>query len=167
MTTRRAFTLIELLIVVTIIMIGSAVSLFLVVGPMREHNRATLEHGMRAGLNRASAKLVEDLRHASEVIEVEPGRAYRVANACYYVDAKSNLRRLPISTGGGDSLQIQMQRGLGVELGGPIDVLRIERPEPDGPFARVRIAAREDFFKQPLTVTTDFTTRMALYGGTP
>lgn len=96
----RAFTLIELLIVVAIISILSAGSMAIVVAPGQERVLAEEEHALEAGAGLFFATLVSDAHSASALESHDSPKALVLRQAAsggedvvYYVDAKHVLRR--------------------------------------------------------------------------
>lgn len=125
---RNAFTLIELLIVVAIIVILSAASLALVVAPLKDQVTTTLQMEQEAGMARLFTYLIADAHNANEVSIADEGDfpVLRIGfeggdPVQYAVDAGGNLRR---STGDRTMLLVEGMRSFRVKRDG--DVLHVE-----------------------------------------
>ncbi len=151
---RRAFTLIELLIVVAIIAIMSAATFSIITAPLQEDVLSDIEASAETGLATFFSALVQDA-HSATVMEPQAsgdgmrlrGAAAGGADVVYQVDAQRRLRRMVTAEEGPDGPVAGPAPGAAILEN--VEALTVEAI-PDSRLWRVAVRGGTTRFGRPL-----------------
>ncbi len=162
-TNRKAFTLIELLIVIAIIAIGASALLAVIVAPLKEQVIADYHVEMERGSMSFFSSLTTDIHSAGDFEIGDNGSRIEITPAIqnenriiYYVNDEHVLRRWkgPVAEAPESDSDAPV---IGAPLVSGIEILNFSQPDTDSNSLSIRLHAKQQVMQHPVAVKKDLT----------